>query len=204
MGGHCLYSGMSRAHLLPGSRVEKQPQKFLPSPRPASQGAEKPLGGFFFSEKPHPLWDGVEIWRAVQGEAPVAVCLLDSAAGALQGFKGAGNDLPRNIWLSIPWAACSEHSARARVVGRGGEVAAALPSLCCGDGGDPDPTTASSAHGRPFLQSVVLRLSLGVSFQLWVTGQAESWEHPHRCSKPPPHLFLWHPVRQMEGVPRIA
>lgn len=32
-----------------------------------------------------------------------------------------------------------------------------------------------------------LSLSLGVipAVQLWVTGHAESWEHPHRCSSHP-------------------
>lgn len=44
LGGCCLYLGGSHANLLPSSRVEKKPQKSLPSPRLASKGAKKWVG----------------------------------------------------------------------------------------------------------------------------------------------------------------
>lgn len=65
------------------------------------------------------------------GRSPgCSVCLSDSSAGALQGFKGMCKDFLLNIWLPAILAACLEST----VFAQGGEVTAALPSLCCRDG----------------------------------------------------------------------
>lgn len=53
--------------------------------------------------------------------------------------------------------------------------------------------------GRLFLWrlDIVLHLSLSLgvipAVQLWVTGRAESWEHPHRCSNHPSYTHTSFP-----------